>query len=99
MRVCRIVDDECASLCRKKAKPVSLFRSITLDEAENFAWSQAMDELDTKAHTLLSILNTAVTLSSRRNKNKTGDAQSPALCTAVAVLLKERNREMTGIQS
>ena len=31
--------------------------------------------------------------------HKKGDAQYPGLCTAVAVLLKERNRVMCGVQS
>lgn len=98
-RVSRIVDSECASLCSRSVKPVSLFRSMTLDEAEMFSWSQAIDELEAKAPTLFSILKTAVVHSSRRNKHKTGDMHFPGLCTSVAILMKERNREMCGIQS
>ena len=96
-RVSRIVDDECAVLCSKN--PVSLFRSMTLEQAENFSWTQAIAELKTKAPILYHILDLAVTHSSRRNKQKKGERQFSGLCMSVAILLKERNRMMCGIQS
>ena len=92
--VSRIINDECSVLCSKSAQPVSLFRSMfrsmTLEQAERFAWTQAI------APTLYEILRCAVSNSSKRNKKKKGDRQFPGLCTAVAILLKER---MCGIQS
>ena len=97
VQVSRIVDEECAVLCSKN--PVSLFRSMTLEQAESFSWTQAVDELKTKAPTLYHILDLAVTHSSRRNKQKKGERQFPGLCMSVAILLKERNRMMCGIQS
>ncbi len=90
---------ECAALCRKSTQPVSLFRSMTLEQAESFSWGQAMTELETKAPILYNLLCTVVIHSSRRNKHKKGERQFPGLCTIVAILLKERNRNMCGIQS
>ena len=49
-QVSRIVDKECGVLCSKN--PVSLFRSMTLEQAERFSWAQAIAELKTKAPTL-----------------------------------------------
>ncbi len=98
-RISRIVDDECASLCSKSSQPVSLFRSMTLEQAESFSWRQTVTELETKAPTLYHIIDCAITHSSKRNKMKKGERQFPGLCTAVAILLKERNRIMCGVQS
>ncbi len=92
-RVSRIVSDECALLCSKSAQPVPLFRTMTLEQAESFSWKQAITELETKAPTLYHII------SSKRNKLKKGEQQFPGLCTAVAVLLKEHNKMICGVQS
>lgn len=99
MRVSKIIDEECRSLCAKRVQPVSLFRCMTLEQAESFLWTDTISELETKSPTLYNILTFVVTHSAGRNKQKKGDIQYPGLCTAVAILLKERNREMTGIQS
>ncbi len=98
-RVSRIVNDECSVLCSKSAKPVSLFQSMTLEQAKRFTWTQAIIELETKAPTLYEILGYAVSNSSKKNKKKKGERQFPGLCTALAILLKERNRVMCGVQS
>ena len=97
--VSKMVDDECGLLCSKSAQPVSLFRSMTLEQAESFSWRLTITELETKAPTLYHILSSAVTHSLKRNKHKKGERQFPGLCTAVAILLKERNRVMCGVQS
>ncbi len=98
-RVSRIINDECSVLCSRSAQPVSLFRCMTLEQAERFAWTQAISELETKAPTLYETLGCAVSNSSKRNKKKKGERQFPGLCTAVAILLNERNRVMCGVQS
>ena len=54
-------------------------------------------KLSTKAPTLFKIIhNSVVTKGLVRNKHKR-DVQYPGLCTAVGILLKERNREMCGV--
>ena len=50
-------------------------------------------------YTTSSIIRLSHEAWSCRNKHKRGDAQYPGLCTAVAILLKECNREMCGVQS
>ena len=97
--VTRIVDDECAFLCRKKPECMSLFRKMSLEQAECFSWVQAITELETKAPTLYRTLASIVTHSAARNKLKKGESYYPGICIAVAVLLKQRNREMCGLQS
>ena len=64
-----------------------------------FQWSQLVDELATNAPTLLCLLTAIVTHSDHRNQLKVSSAHHPGLCMCVAVLLKERNREMCGVQS
>ena len=100
-KVSRMVNDECSLLCKKNAQPVSLFRHMSLEQAEKFTWTQAISEISSKAPTLFSIMNNCVVTqhSASRNKHKKGEAQYPGLCTAVAILLKERNRVMCGVQS
>ena len=34
-----------------------------------------------------------------RNRSKSGRAHQPGICMAAAVVLKERNQKMTGVQS
>lgn len=98
-RVTRTIDDECAFLCTKRVELMSLFRSMSLRQAECFLWAQAIAELESKAPTLYTILNSIVTHSASRNKFKKGESQYPGICMAVAILLKERNKQMCGLQS
>ncbi len=44
------------------------------------------------------MLNAVVTHSDYRNSRKKGAIHHPGICMAAAVLLKERNRKMVGIQ-
>ena len=56
-------------------------------------------ELEKHAPMVLRIVSCLVTRTDGRNKTKKGTAHQPGICTAVAVILKERNREMCGLQS
>ena len=99
-KVSSMVNKECSLLCKKKAQPVSLFRHMSLEQAESFSWNEIISELNFKAPTLFHIIHDSiVTCSDHRNKQKKGDSHYPSLCTAVAILLKERNRQMCGLQS
>ena len=99
-KVSRTICEECSLLCKKNAQPVSLFHHMSLEQAESFSWTQAILELSTKVPTLFKIIhNSVVTRGLVRNKYKRGDAQYPGLCPTVGILLKERNREMCGVQS
>lgn len=88
---------ECGTLCRKH--PESPFRKIPVDKLAGFKWSDMMTELDRDAPLLLRIIHCLVARNDARNKSKAGPARHPGICTAVAIILKERNREMCGLQS
>ena len=47
----------------------------------------------------LNLFTTITSFNDHRNKIKAGDFHLPGICSAVAVLIKERNREMCGLQS
>ena len=59
----------------------------------------AIDELASKAPTLLHVLTTIASRSDHCNSKKLGSAHYPDIIMSAAVILKERNREMIGIQS
>ena len=59
-KVSRMVNDECSLLCKKNAQPVSLFRHMSLEQAEIFTWTQAISEISSKAPILFSIMNNCV---------------------------------------
>ena len=56
-------------------------------------------ELEQDAPLLLKIMNCLVARYDYWNKCKVGTAHNPGFCTAAAVILKERIREMCGLQS
>ena len=92
------LESECASLCKRSAP--SRFRKMGLQEMiDDFQWERLMSDLRTHAPLLLRILTSIVSTNDHRNKNKAGAAHYPGICMAMAVILKERNREMCGIQS
>ena len=97
------LNEECNRLCRKKTTTshpsTSLFRCIPVEKLAGFKWDDMMRELESDAPLLLQILVCLVARNDGRNKNKVGGAHHPGICSAVAVMLKERNREMCGLQS
>ena len=58
-----------------------------------------IDELSSKTPMLLQILRTLTSANDHRNKHKSGSVHQPGICMAASVILKERNREMCGVQS
>ena len=61
-KVSNMAYEECSLLCGKKAQPVSLFRHMSLEQAENFSWSETISPLNLKAPTLFHIIHSIVTL-------------------------------------
>ena len=96
--VARVLDEECSRLC-STAPPVSLFRRYPLFERDSFSYSKCIVELQTKCPTLYQLLWTVVTKTDRRNSTKREQHHHPGLCMAVALILKERNQHMTGLQT
>lgn len=94
----RIIDQECSSLC-KRSCPFSPFRTIPVNSYCDFNWLWFIEDLATRAPLLLSLFTSVVSHSDDRNETKRESAHYPGICMTAAILLKERNREMTGIQS
>ena len=99
LKVMDTVSSECGELCRKGPTNSSCFRNIPLEKMAEFEWAKCIDDLKKKAPTLLRLFSTIVQHNDHRNASKHGDRHNPGISMAVAVLLKERNREMCGLQS
>ena len=59
------------------------------------SWCDCIAELKVKAPVILQLVSTLVSKNDNRNQQKRGDAH----CMLMAILLKERNREMCGVQT
>ena len=93
LKVLDLICEESATLCKRN--PASSFRRIPIDSLSMFCWEHYYKELDHKAP----ILSRMVKHNDHRNSKKKGTHHLPAVCMAIAILLKERNREMCGVQS
>ena len=91
------INDECNVLCQRSQK--SVFRKMSMEQVMDFKWSLLVEELNSKAPLLYSVLSSIATRNDRRNVIKVGPDHYPGICMAAAVILKERNREMCGLQS
>ena len=92
------INAECSNLCQSGGTP-SAFKYITLPALPQFNWSWFIDELKNKAPLLFGIVSTICFQNDQRNKFKTGPYHNPGMSMAVALLLKERNMHMIGVQS
>ena len=88
------MDQECSVLCEKRSPP-SPFRTTAVDGFQTFQWKDFIDDLTQIAPTLLSLLYSLVSHADHWNEKKTTSAHHPSICMTTAVLLKERNREMS----
>ena len=93
------IDQECTTLCQRKLEPSSPFCEVAVDKFPMFQWKSLIEHLLSTAPTLFRLLSTISSHSDHRNKKKVDSAHYPGICMTAAVLLKERNREMCGIQS
>lgn len=93
------IDQECTTLCQHKIEPISPFRKIDVDKFPTFQWKSLIEHLSSIAPTLFRLLSTISSHSDHRNKKEVDSAHYPGICMTAAVLLKERNREMCGVQS
>lgn len=92
------IDSECSQLCQRQPKH-SVYRKMSKALLADFSWKDFVEDLKNKAPTFFQILSTIASHGDHRNKAKVGDAHNPGICMAAAVILKERNREMNGVQS
>ena len=91
------ISNECSRLCQTSC--TSLFRKIPLSSFSTINWLELIAELGSKAPTLLQTLLFLVSANDARNTTKVGAVHFPGICAVVAVILKERCREMCGVQS
>ncbi len=91
------ISDECNRLCQTSC--TSLFRAIPVTSLANIKWVEFIAELGSKAPILLQSIFFLVSVNDTRNTTKVGAVHFPGICATVAVLLKERCREMCGVQS
>ena len=99
LKVFDLVDAECGKLFQRAGNPPSLFRKIPVDKLPHFQWCPCIKELEVKAPTLLRMLATIVSRNDHCDQHKQGARHYAGICTAIATLLKERNREMGGMQT
>ena len=71
---------------------------MTFDEMIQFNWILLIEDLQAKAPILFKMLYTLVS-HDKRNHTKRDAAYHPAICMTVATLLKDRNKEMGGLQT
>lgn len=95
--ILRTINEECKMLCQRTQK--SVFRTMSMAQVVDFKWSLLIDELKSKAPLLYSILASISSYNDHRNTTKVGEAHNRGICMAAAVILKERNHEMCGLQS
>ena len=97
-RIIDKINSECFHICQL-TNPLSPFRKINASKCSSFQWKVLVEDLSQKAPTLLKILSSIVTSNDKRKQAAVTTAHHPGLCMAVSILLKERNREMCGLQS
>lgn len=97
-RIVRKINLECFRICQL-TKPLSPFRKIDASKCSSFQWKMFVEELSHKAPTFLKILSSIVTSNDKRKQAAVIGSHNPGLSMAAAILLKERNREMCGLQS
>ena len=89
---------ECEQLCSSSRK--SILRKSSPEDLQSFNWLSVSHELKQEAALLFAFLSAAGAPPRPRNMHKgaTPESRYPALCTAAAVLLKERCQFMNALQ-
>ena len=100
LKVLDLVDSECAALCQETGPSgPSPFHQLLVEKMEKFSWDIYTQELKLRGPVLFRISSTLVKHNYHRNKFKQGSTHTPGICMSIATLLKECNREMTGVQT
>lgn len=92
------INSECFCVCQL-TKPLSPFRKLDASKCSSFQWKVLVEDISQKAPTLLKIFSSIITSNDKRKQSAATSSHHPGLCMAVAILLKEKNREMCGLQS
>ena len=101
LKVMDLINEEVDSLCRiaKENEPSSPFRHILVSDLESFTFQNCLCQLQEKSPFLYRLMVSLVQRNDHRNNSKRGDSHIPGICTAVAIMLKERNKHMCGVQT
>lgn len=96
--VLKQLKSECEQLCSRSKN--SMFKRSSPGDLQSFNWLSAANELKKEAPILFSVLTAAGAPPRPRNiyKGATEESRLPAICTAAAVLLKERCMHMNALQ-
>lgn len=98
LRLLDMLDVKASRLCQHNSDSPSPFRKVAAGKLPEFSWGIFITELQTKAPVLFRVMTSLVSRNDHRNQQKKGAAHYPGICMAVAIMLKERNREICGIQ-
>ena len=95
-QVCQIIETEVLHLCSSSSFQ-SVLRQSSKESLMAFNWSTIISEWQHEAPTILAVLKAIVGPNRTRNVKKGVSLESryPALCAAGAILLKERNQQMS----
>ena len=91
------IHQECSVLCQ--AAITSKLRNFPADALASFKWDDFIEELRSKSPLLLKVLTCIAVRNDHRNKKEVGSAHFAGIVTGAAVLLKERNTHVSGVQS
>ena len=96
--VLKRVTGECETLCSTMSK--TKLRLSKPDDLMSFNWTAVAEELQQKAPTFFAFLSAVISRHRQRNRHKGATLEScfPALCTAAAILLKQRCDKMNALQ-
>ncbi len=97
LEVANKVRNECASL--GSTKNPSILQKKSRADIANFNWSALVSEWEERAPTLLLLLTAACEKYWSRTQNTLSPSCAPALCMAGAILMKCRNKHVSGVQT
>ena len=89
--ICCAVKHECALLCKKTPSP-SYLRVPAIKDLSTFQWESLIEELQSTAPVLMSVLSAAAQESTEAKPNVI------AVCVAASLLLKHRCKHMCKVQ-
>ena len=94
LKVMDLINEEVDSLCRiaKENEPPSPFRHIPVSDLDTF--QDCICQLQEKSTFLYHLMVSLVQRNDHCNNTKRGDSHIPGICTAVAIMLKERNKHV-----
>ena len=91
-----LIEGECALLCSRSQQ--GPFRRAQVTEFDTFNWDHYIHKMEQKS-IVLCLLRLIVGHSDHCNQQKWAEHHVPGSCMTTAVMLKESNRDMVGVQT